>query len=103
MLARAVSLGALLLLAAAPIQAQIYSWHDESGTLVLSNRPSRADAQTYAVADTPAFRATRPIPQPGIGAQFEPLIRTHAAASGVPAALVRAVIQVESAFDVDAT
>ena len=72
--------------------AQIYSWRDPNGVLTLSDRPQNADAQavTVRVAPVPTARGTHP---------FEPLIRQHANRQGIRAELVRAVIQVESAFN----
>ena len=48
---------------AAPASAQIYSWRDADGKLVLSDQP-RADKgvmNTYAVAGTTTVRASRPL------------------------------------------
>ena len=72
--------------------AQIYSWRDPNGVLTVSDRPQNADAQaiTVRVGPSPATRSNQP---------FEPLIRQHASRHGVRADLVRAVIQVESAFN----
>jgi soluble lytic murein transglycosylase-like protein len=89
-----------LAIAGSPASAQIYVWRDAAGTMVLSDKP-RADGgpvQTFAVerARTPV-RATRPPDRRS--ARFDPLIDEHASAHGVDADLVRAVIQVESAFN----
>lgn len=99
-------LGRQLLLAAlvsagapAVANAQIYSWRDVDGSLVLSTtaRPGAA-VQTYAVANAPAsIRTTRPLSRRA--QEFEPLIVQHASANDVRADLVRAVIQAESAFN----
>jgi soluble lytic murein transglycosylase-like protein len=72
--------------------AQIYSWRDPNGVLTVSDRPQNADAQaiTVRVGPNPAVRSNQP---------FEPLIQQHASRQGVRADLVRAVIQVESAFN----
>jgi soluble lytic murein transglycosylase-like protein len=91
---------ALMLAAAFPAaaSAQIYSWRDASGTLVLSDRPLVPGAKTYAVRESPGVRSTRSVSR--ISAAFyDPLIREHATAHGVRPDLVRAVIQTESAFD----
>jgi soluble lytic murein transglycosylase-like protein len=84
--------------AAAPARAQIYSWRDASGTLVLSDRPSSPDARTFAVPRTQGFRSTRPLLSRS-PTSFEPLIQEQASRHGVRPDLVRAVIQVESGFD----
>ena len=91
---------AVLLVAAcaAPARAQIYSWRDANGTLVLSDRPLGPAARSFAVPGTAAVRATRSlVSQPSTA--YESLIRTHASEQGVRADLVRAVIQVESGFN----
>ena len=75
-----------------PAEAQIYSWRDASGTLTLSDRPQHAAARAIAVPVSPAL-VSRSSPH------FEPLIREHASQRGVRPDLVRAVIQVESAFN----
>ena len=88
--------------------AQIYAWRDATGTLVLSDRrlDPGAPTTTYAVAGAPAgaasVRATRQA-VPAAGERFEPLVREHAGRHGLRADLVRAVIQVESAFNPGAT
>ena len=51
---------ALALLAlASPAAAQIYSWTDGNGHLVLSNRPKGGNDQAYVVAQSESIRATR--------------------------------------------
>ena len=88
--------------------AQIYAWRDDTGTLVLSDRRLDPDAPitTYVVAGAPAgapsVRATRQA-MPAAAERFEPLVREHAGRHGLRADLVRAVIQVESAFNPRAT
>lgn len=83
----------------AAADAQIYSWRDVDGSLVLSTT-ARAGAavQTYAVASSPAsIRTTRPLSRRA--QEFEPFIVQHASANDVRPDLVRAVIQAESAFN----
>ena len=53
--------------------------------------------RTFAVAKAPGVKVTRPSDERS--ARFDPIIDQHAAAQGVSADLVRAVIQVESAFN----
>lgn len=94
---------ALVLLAAsvAPASAQIYSWRDAEGLLVVSDRP-RADAgemTTYTVPRASAVRATTPATGSRRPAEIEEAIEEQATAQGVSPDLVRAVIQVESAFN----
>src|SRR5262249_7929666 len=85
---------------AAPAHAQIYSWRDANGTLVLSNRKPATGIETksYAVPKAPAVRATR-YATVERGRKYDELISEHSRSHGVRADLVRAVIQVESAFN----
>ena len=95
---RTLALAVLFALSATAASAQIYAWQDANGTWVLSDRQLEPGARTFAVPKSPAFRATRPAAGPALTA-FEPLIQTHAARQGLSPDLVRAVIQVESAFN----
>ncbi len=94
-------------------EAQIYTWRDASGALVLSNKPQpnhEGEITTYAVRSN-----ARPAPPKPVGegelrtttrpssvvarARFDDLIEHHAANIGVSSDLVRAVIQAESGFN----
>jgi soluble lytic murein transglycosylase-like protein len=93
----------LLILAGsvAPAYAQIYSWRDAQGLLVVSDKP-RTDAgemTTYTVPRASGVRATTAADGPSKSAAFDEAIEEHATAQGVSPDLVRAVIQVESAFN----
>jgi soluble lytic murein transglycosylase-like protein len=86
---------------ALPASAQIYTWRDASGNLVLSDRrPPTASAavRSYEVPKTQAIRATRYVAAER-SRPFEDLILEHAREQGVRPDLVRAVMQVESAFN----
>ena len=85
--------------AALPVaaEAQIYTWRDAAGNLVLSDKAKDPAAQTYQVSRAGLFRTTRPVSRRA--AQFEALIEEHSAAHQVSPSLVRAVIQAESAFN----
>ena len=86
---------------ASPAAAQIYSWRDADGKLVLSDKP-KADGNgqvTYAVHASAAVRATTPFASTGKSAPYETSIVEHSRRQQVAADLVRAVIQVESAFN----
>jgi len=73
-------------------EAQIYSWRDQSGVLTLSDRPKGAAARAIAVpVGSPLVARSSP--------QYDPLIRQHATEHRIRPDLVRAVIQVESAFN----
>lgn len=90
----------LCLAVAVPAEAQIYSWRDASGTLVVSNKPRTpggGEMSTYAVRGASEIRATRPAPR--VDGRFDDLIEHYATEHGVSPALVRAVIQAESAFN----
>jgi soluble lytic murein transglycosylase-like protein len=81
--------------------AQIYTWRDASGKLVLSNRRpgSAADVRTFAIpSSTAAIRTTRPASSPR-AALYDDLIVEHAGRNSVRTDLVRAVMQVESGFN----
>jgi soluble lytic murein transglycosylase-like protein len=77
--------------------AQIYSWRDAAGNLVLSDRPQNGAARTYAVSSTGGIRTTRAAASTTTA--YDTLISEHAAVHGIRADLVRAVIQAESAFN----
>ncbi len=97
-------IGALFLLLATvsrPADAQIYSWTDASGSLVVSNVApgTNMGIASYEVpaADT-AIRTTRYV-APAKSRSFDDLIDEHASRQGVRKDLVKAVIQVESGFN----
>ncbi|MFN7977018.1 MAG: transglycosylase SLT domain-containing protein [Vicinamibacterales bacterium] len=92
---------AALLLAPCRVEAQIYLWRDADGRMVLSDTP-RADGgaiqKTFPVEKARGgLRVTRP--PDTRSARFDGLIDEHASQHGVDPDLVRAVIQVESAFN----
>jgi soluble lytic murein transglycosylase-like protein len=91
------------LTAAAPVQAQIYSWKDAKGNLVLSNKrqTGAAAARSFAVPKADAVRVTR-YATVEKSREFDDLIFEHAQSKGVRPDLVRAVMQVESAFNPNA-
>jgi soluble lytic murein transglycosylase-like protein len=88
---------------AAPAHAQIYSWRDANGNLVLSNtRPSSGEqVKSYAVPKADAVRATRYAAIDG-SRRYDDVILEHARLHNVRTDLVRAVVQVESAFNPNA-
>jgi soluble lytic murein transglycosylase-like protein len=75
-----------------PAEAQIYAWRDANGVLTVSDRPKDSGVRAVVVPVAPSL-STRSNPV------FEPLIQQHAARQGIQPDLVRAVIQVESAFN----
>jgi soluble lytic murein transglycosylase-like protein len=82
----------------AAAEAQIYSWRDADGRLVLSDRPLASVARTYAVRETSIVRSTRPATTRR-STQYDDLITLHSVRNGVRPDLVRAIIQTESAFN----
>jgi soluble lytic murein transglycosylase-like protein len=88
-----------LALTAAPASAQIYSWRDANGQLVVSNRPQPGTpVQSYLVPRAETIRTTRYV-RPDRASAYDDVIVEHARLNGVRADLVRAVVQVESAFN----
>lgn len=87
---------------AVPASAQIYTWRDASGNLVLSNTPRDGAAvsiATYAVPGASLIRtATKPPSSRGATA-YDDLITQNASQHGISVDLVRAVIQAESGFN----
>lgn len=96
----AVTLIVLALAACFPaaVEAQIYSWRDAEGRLVLSDRPLGSVARTYAVREAALVRSTRPVAARD-AVRYDDLISLHSARNGIRADLVRAIIQTESAFN----
>jgi soluble lytic murein transglycosylase-like protein len=91
----------VLLCTSVPAFAQIYSWHDSTGTLVLSNhKPAAAQPVTaYTVPDAEGVRTTTRYVPSRRGQDYDDLIVEAARRNNVRQSLVRAVIQVESAFN----
>jgi soluble lytic murein transglycosylase-like protein len=84
---------------ASPASAQIYSWTDGNGHLVLSNRPKDAAPAAYVVPQAESFRTTRPVDE-NKTTLYDDLIREYARLNSVRTDLVRAVVQVESGYNV---
>src|SRR5262245_8822527 len=90
-----------MLWVAVPAHAQIYSWRDANGNLVLSDRKPLsgvAQLKSFAVPQAETIRATR-YASSDRGRLYDDLITEHARRNNVRAELVRAVVQVESAFN----
>jgi soluble lytic murein transglycosylase-like protein len=83
-----------------PAHAQIYSWRDANGNLVLSNkRPGdAAPLPSYTVPKAEGLRATRSVVAER-ARSYDDLITEHSRSNNVRPALVRAVMQVESGFN----
>ena len=93
-----IAVAAMAALVATPLvaHAQIYSWRDAAGNLVLSDRPKEGGERTFAVGTSGAIRTTRPATR---NTTYDPIIAEHSSFHGVRADLVHAVIQAESAFN----
>ena len=84
-----------------PAQAQIYTWKDANGVLTLSDKPQTSGARVAQVG-RPGPVVTPSVLGGTLGADYasyDSLIHQHASWQGIRADLVRAVIQVESAFN----
>jgi soluble lytic murein transglycosylase-like protein len=81
-------------------EAQIYTWRDANGTLVMSaTKPeSSTDVRTFSVPGAESVRATRRV-EVAYQPDYDGLINEAAGAARVRPDLVRAVIQVESGFN----
>jgi len=89
----------LCVLTPALAQAQLYSWKDASGRLIISDTPKDPTAKTYAVAYVgTAFGVTKPVVSKR-ASLYDDLITENAARHALEPDFVRAVIQAESAFN----
>ncbi len=99
---RSLGFSLLCLGLAAPASAQIYSWKDTNGRLVISDRPqpgtTMAPVRSYSVPHSEKVRATRYVAADRANA-YDDVIVEHARLNGVRPDLVRAVVQVESGFN----
>ena len=85
---------------AQPAVAQIYTWRDAAGHLVLSNTPQNGSkVSTHAVPGPALMRTTTKPPSARATSRYDDLIEQHAHRHGLPADLIRAVIQAESGFN----
>jgi soluble lytic murein transglycosylase-like protein len=93
----------LATLHAVSAQADVYAWRDASGRLVLSDRPTgkAANGVSYAVSGNDAIRTTRPdaVAAHVDRAELHAIADRHAKAHDISPDLVRALIQVESAWN----
>ena len=90
-----------MLWVAVPAQAQIYSWQDANGNLVLSDKKPLSGVsqiKSFSVPKANSIRATR-FASTDRGRLYDDVIAEHARRNNVRAELVRAVVQVESAFN----
>jgi soluble lytic murein transglycosylase-like protein len=98
-LIRLVAAALLMVVATVPAHAQIYTWRDAHGNLVLSDQPrDGVTVTTFAVPKTDSVRVTRFV-APNRAGVYEDLIVEQARLNGVRPSLVRAVVQIESGFN----
>ena len=88
---------------ASPAHAQIYSWRDADGRLVLSNsKPQNANidsVQSFAVPEAEGVRTTRDTVAVDRSQLYDDIIIENSRRHDVRPSLVRAVVQVESGFN----
>jgi soluble lytic murein transglycosylase-like protein len=99
---RCAATAVLVFAAATPASAQIYSWRDANGNLVLSGTKPQGEVKTYSVPDTEAVRVTRPVTIVATGgknAYYDELIAENARRHNIRTDLVRAVVHVESGYN----
>ena len=92
----ALAAAAVVIATPAVVRAEIYTWRDPAGNLVLSDRPKDGGERTYAVGTTGDIRTTRATKR---NTTYDSIITEHAAAHGIRADLVRALSHAESAFN----
>lgn len=92
-----IALTLCVLGASRPAQAQIYSWRDPNGVLVLSSAP-KGGAVPHSVIPRSIAQVGAPLLRT-ISSSYDAIIQEHSLLQNVRADLVRAVIQVESAFN----
>jgi soluble lytic murein transglycosylase-like protein len=79
--------------------AQLYSWHDATGRLIISDTPKVPSARTYSVAFIgQAYGVAKAAPSHKV-TEFDTLIAEHSSQHALNPDFVRAVIQAESAFN----
>ncbi|OWW22123.1 lytic transglycosylase domain-containing protein [Noviherbaspirillum denitrificans] len=99
------------LLAAGAVQAddtKIYKSYDAAGRPVFSDRPLNRSSQVYAMFDGTHLwprSGTGPVSLPQLSARrkaIEPIVQRVAQSHGIQAALLKAIIEVESGFNANA-
>ena len=98
MLRIALAAVALCLVTPSLAQAQLYSWRDTSGRLIISDTPKNPSAKTVAYIGT-GYGVAKPVSGHRRITAFDDLITEHASRHALQPDFVRAVIQAESAFN----
>ena len=98
---RSLFIAVVVLCTATPAAAQIFSWRDVDGKLVVSDkpRPDKGQQTTYEIYGAAAIRSATGQVSREKSAPYDASINAHSERMGVAPDLVRAVIQVESAFN----
>lgn len=100
MLRIALTAAAICVLTPALAHAQLYSWKDASGRLIISDTPKDPAAKTYSVAYVgTGYGVVKPLSPKRRITEFDDLIVEHANQHELHPDFVRAVIQAESAFN----
>ena len=92
----------ICLASALPAEAQIYTWRDAAGHLVLSNAPrgdGSARTATYVPPASGLLQTAAKPPRSLGSSRYDDLIRQYAGQHGLSPELVRAVIKAESNFN----
>ena len=98
MLRIALAAAALCVLTPSLAQAQLYSWRDGSGRLIISDSPKSPAARSVAYIGT-GYGVAKPMPGLKRVTAYDDLITEHASRHALQPDFVRAVIQAESAFN----
>jgi soluble lytic murein transglycosylase-like protein len=80
-------------------RAQIHAWRDANGTLVISDHPINEPTVIYPVGGSTKYVTTTPVASESARDRYEPFVVEHSTKHGLRPELVRAVIQVESAYN----
>jgi soluble lytic murein transglycosylase-like protein len=104
LIARFAVLVVVSVLSPALAYAQIYTWRDATGTIVLSDSRTNAPTTVNEVVSARAYRPAPPVaspapPTPPRGRGYEPLVAEYASRHAIRPELVLAVIQTESGFN----
>ena len=82
--------------------AQLYTWRDDAGNLIVSATPREGTDETFEVVNVRSGIRSTTQPSQAVNrraGQYEPLIEAYSTHHQVRPDLVRAVIQAESAFN----
>jgi soluble lytic murein transglycosylase-like protein len=98
MLRIALAAAALCLVTPSLAQAQLYSWRDAAGRLIISDTPKNPSAKSVAYIGS-GYGVAKPVSGHKRSTAYDDLITQHASRHALQPDFVRAVIQAESAFN----